>query len=62
MSWSHYRLLIRVEDERKRLFYMREAVDQRWTVRQLDREIHSFCYECLSATCEGGGAKACVKR
>lgn len=54
MSWSHYRLLIRVEDERKRLFYMREAVDQRWTVRQLDREIHSFYYERLLATREGG--------
>lgn len=33
LSWSHYRLLIRVEDEKKRLYYMREAVDQRWTVR-----------------------------
>lgn len=44
---------MRVEDERKRLFYMREAVDQRWTVRQLDREIHSFYYERLLATREG---------
>lgn len=54
LSWSHYRLLMRVEDERKRLFYMREAVDQRWTVRQLDREIHSFYYERLLATREEG--------
>ena len=52
LSWSHYRLLMRVEDERKRLFYMREAVDQRWTVRQLDREIHSFYCERLLATRE----------
>ena len=52
LSWSHYRLLIRVEDEKKRLFYMREAVDQRWTVRQLDCEIHSFYYERLLATRE----------
>lgn len=54
LSWSHYRLLIRVEDEKKRLFYMHEAVDQRWTVRQLDREIHSFYYERLLATREEG--------
>ena len=54
LSWSHYRLLMRVEDERKRLFYMREAVDQRWTVRQLDREIHYFYYERLLATREEG--------
>ncbi|MEI3229927.1 MAG: PDDEXK nuclease domain-containing protein [Gordonibacter pamelaeae] len=54
LSWSHYRLIMRVEDEKKRLFYMREAVDQRWTVRQLDREIHSFYYERLLATREEG--------
>lgn len=50
LSWSHYRLLMRVEDEEKRMFYMHEAVDQQWTVRQLDREIHSFYYERLLAT------------
>lgn len=54
LSWSHYRLLIRVEDEKKRTFYMREAVSQQWTVRQLDREIHSFYYERLLATREEG--------
>lgn len=54
LSWSHYRLLIRVNDEKKRLFYMHEAVDQWWTVRQLDREIHSFYYERLLATHEEG--------
>lgn len=54
LSWSHYRLLMRVEDEKKRLFYMHEAVDQHWTVRQLDREIHSFYYERLLATREEG--------
>lgn len=54
LSWSHYRLLIRVEDEKKRLFYMREAVEQNWTVRQLDREIHSLYYERLLATREEG--------
>ena len=54
LSWSHYRLLMRVEDEKKRLFYMHEAVDQQWTVRQLDREIHSFYYERLLATRDEG--------
>ena len=54
LSWSHYRLLMRVEDEKQRQFYMYEAVDQRWTVRQLDREIHSFYHERLLATREEG--------
>ncbi|MEG0990899.1 MAG: PDDEXK nuclease domain-containing protein [Gordonibacter sp.] len=50
LSWSHYRLIMRVKDDKKRLFYLREAVDQRWTVRQLDREIHSFYFERFLAT------------
>lgn len=54
LSWTHYRLIIGIKDEKKRMFYMREAIDQCWTVRQLDREIHSFYYERLLATCEEG--------
>ena len=50
MSWSHYRLIIRIEDPEKRNFYVRSAVEERWTVRQLDRQIHSFYYERLLAT------------
>lgn len=54
LSWSHYCLLMRVEDAKKRTYYMQEAVNQQWTVRQLDREIHSFYYERLLATREEG--------
>ena len=56
LSWSHYRLIIRIEDPEKRDFYVRSAVEERWTVRQLDRQIHSFYYERLLATrMEGRG-------
>ncbi|MBX9034136.1 PDDEXK nuclease domain-containing protein [Gordonibacter massiliensis (ex Traore et al. 2017)] len=50
LSWSHYRLLMRVEGRERRDFYVRSAVEERWTVRQLDRQIHSFYYERLLAT------------
>ncbi|MDY3981306.1 PDDEXK nuclease domain-containing protein [Paraeggerthella sp. LCP19S3_G8] len=50
LGWSHYRLIIRVEDPVRRDFYVRSAVEERWTVRQLDRQIHSFYYERLLAT------------
>ena len=50
LSWSHYRLIIRIEDPVRRDFYARSAVEERWTVRQLDRQIHSFYYERLLAT------------
>jgi hypothetical protein len=37
LSWSHYRLLMQVEDPAAREWYMRESVVQNWSTRQLDR-------------------------
>jgi len=54
LSWSHYRLLMRVEEESRREFYKRECVDSGWTVRQLERQINSFYYERLLATQQSG--------
>jgi predicted nuclease of restriction endonuclease-like (RecB) superfamily len=54
LSWSHYRLLIRIEDDARREFYGRECVDSGWSVRQLERQINSFFYERLLATRKGG--------
>ena len=45
LSWSHYRLLISLEDESARNFYIKEAVDGNWSVRQLEREIHTLSYQ-----------------
>lgn len=50
LSWSHYRLLMRIDDEVRRNFYMSECVDSAWSVRQLERQINSFYYERLLAT------------
>lgn len=50
LSWSHYRLLMRIDDEARRNFYMSECVDSAWSVRQLERQINSFYYERLLAT------------
>lgn len=47
LTWSHYRLLIRVQDEQARLWYMNEAADQAWSSRQLDRQISVLYYERL---------------
>ena len=38
LSWTHYRLLLGVEDADARLWYMHEAADQRWSYRQLEIE------------------------
>jgi predicted nuclease of restriction endonuclease-like (RecB) superfamily len=47
LTWSHYKLLIRIEEQDKRGFYIAEAVKNAWTVRQLERQIHSLLYERL---------------
>lgn len=50
LSWSHYRLLMRIEDESRRDFYLAECAESNWSVRQLERQINSFFYERLLAT------------
>lgn len=47
LSWTHYRLLMRVENENAREFYTQEAVKSQWSTRQLERQINSFFYERL---------------
>jgi len=44
LGWSHYRALMRVENEHARSFYELEAARNGWTMRQLERQIHSFYY------------------
>lgn len=47
LTWTHYRLLIRVQNETARLWYMNEAAEQTWSSRQLDRQISVLYYERL---------------
>jgi predicted nuclease of restriction endonuclease-like (RecB) superfamily len=50
LSWTHYRLLLGVEDPEAREWYMREAADQHWSTRQLERQISVLYYERLLAS------------
>lgn len=45
LSWSHLRLLMRVNGEKARNFYINESIQLNWSVRQLEREIKTFSYE-----------------
>ena len=47
LSWSHYERLMRVESETARNWYMREASEQMWSVRTLNRNINTQYYERL---------------
>ena len=45
LSWTHYRHLLKVEDERARIWYMNETAKENWSTRALERQINSFYYE-----------------
>ena len=47
LSWTHYRMLMRVESENARQFYLEECIKSNWSTRQLERQINSFFYERL---------------
>ena len=47
LGWSHYRLLMRIADEKERAFYAEECAKSAWSVRQLERQIHTMYYQRL---------------
>ena len=52
LSWSHNRLIMNIDNEAKRTFYLEETIKSNWSVRQLERQINSFYYERLLSTSE----------
>lgn len=48
LSWTHYRLLMSVENPKARAYYLNEAADQNWSTRALERQINSLYYERLA--------------
>lgn len=58
LTWSHYRLLMTVENEKAREWYMKEAVTGAWSCRQLGRQISTLYYERLLASRDKAPVKA----
>ncbi|MBO7407557.1 MAG: DUF1016 family protein [Clostridia bacterium] len=50
LSWSHYRLLMRIADSDARSFYTEECARSAWSVRQLERQIHTMYYQRILAS------------
>ena len=46
-SWTHYRTLIRIDNQDKRDFYIAETEKNNWTARQLERQVNSQLFERL---------------
>ncbi|MDY0324122.1 MAG: PDDEXK nuclease domain-containing protein [Candidatus Carbobacillus sp.] len=45
LTWTHYRLLLKVENETARNFYIKESIENNWSTRALGRQINSLYYE-----------------
>jgi predicted nuclease of restriction endonuclease-like (RecB) superfamily len=50
LSWSHVRLIMRLDSEKARHYYLAEAREQNWSVRVLERNLKSKYYERLLST------------
>lgn len=50
LSWSHYRILMRISDEERRSWYTEECAKAGWSVRQLERQINTMFYDRLIAS------------
>ena len=48
LSWTHYQVLTRIKNADERHFYEIEAINQQWSVRQLQRQYNSSLYERLA--------------
>lgn len=47
LNWSQIRLVMRVSDKNAQLYYLKEAAEQNWSVRTLDRNISTLYYQRL---------------
>ena len=50
LSWTHYRMLLKVFDDKARQYYMQEAVAQNWSTRTLQRQLNTQYYERILAS------------
>ncbi len=52
LSWSHYRLIMRLDNPQARLWYTEESAKSNWSVRALERQIGTHYYERLLSSKE----------
>ncbi len=62
LSWTHYRLLLRVEKPAARDFYALEAINCNWSTRELERQICSLLFERLALSRDKKGVLELAKK
>ena len=58
LSWSHYIELLKCDDPLEMQFYMNESIKERWTVRELKRQINSALFQRLALSTDKEGVLA----
>lgn len=58
LTWTHYKALLRIENAASREWYAKEAAEQGWSVRALDRQIGTLYYERLLSSQDKHSVKA----
>ena len=61
LSWTHYRLLLRVEKAEAREWYMNEAAAENWSSRQLERQISMLYYDRMLLSADKRSTKTDAK-
>jgi len=62
LSWSHYLKLMRIDNENERRFYQIEAINNGWSLRELQRQFDSGLYERLALSRDKEGIKKLAEK
>lgn len=50
LSWTHYRSLLKIDNEKAREFYINEAISCNWSTRTLEKQINNLYYQRIIAS------------
>lgn len=62
LSWTHYLVLIRIENKEERSFYEIESLNNNWSVRELKRQFNAALYERLALSRDKEGIKQLAEK
>jgi predicted nuclease of restriction endonuclease-like (RecB) superfamily len=62
LSWTHYRLLLRLDKDLARDFYLIETIKNRWSTRDLDRQVNSMLFERIAISRDQEGINALAQK
>ncbi|MCQ2326520.1 MAG: PDDEXK nuclease domain-containing protein [Bacteroidales bacterium] len=62
LTWSHYFELLKCDDNMEMQFYMKECINERWSVRELKRQISSSLFQRLALSTDKAGVLALANK